>query len=273
MIFDWHKHPSRPTDNVCHPQHRCHGLNAEGYGISWNPLVQGHLLSCASDGDICLWDIKSNSGVDISSLRTFSGHSAGVEDIDWSKYFPNIFGSVGDDSLIAIWDTRESSDGKPTKKVAKAHDSDINCISFNPKNEHLFATGGSDGIVKLWDLRKLDKSIHDMPGHKAGVYQLSWSPFDEYIIASSSEDRRVNVWDTSRIGEEQSPEDAEDGPPELLFIHGGHTAKVFDFSWNANEPWFVASVAEDNVLQVWQMVRLQFIFSSCKFLSFFFSFF
>lgn len=27
-------------------------------------------------------------------------------------------------------------------------------------------------------------------------------------------------------GEEQGPEDAEDGPPELLFIHGGHTAKI-----------------------------------------------
>ncbi len=25
----------------------------------------------------------------------------------------------------------------------------------------------------------------------------------------------------SKIGEEQTPEDAEDGPPELLFIHGG----------------------------------------------------
>jgi hypothetical protein len=27
-------------------------------------------------------------------------------------------------------------------------------------------------------------------------------------------------------GEEQTAEDAEDGPPELLFIHGGHTAKI-----------------------------------------------
>lgn len=34
------------------------------------------------------------------------------------------------------------------------------------------------------------------------------------------------MWDLSKIGEEQSPEDAEDGPPELLFIHGGHTAKI-----------------------------------------------
>jgi len=40
------------------------------------------------------------------------------------------------------------------------------------------------------------------------------------------------------------------------FIHGGHTSKISDFSWNPNEPWVIASVAEDNILQVWQMVRV-----------------
>ncbi len=48
----------------------------------------------------------------------------------------------------------------------------------------------------------------------------------------------------------QSEEDAQDGPPELLFIHGGHTSKISDFSWNPNDDWVVASVAEDNILQV-----------------------
>lgn len=42
----------------------------------------------------------------------------------------------------------------------------------------------------------------------------------------------------------------QDGPPELLFIHGGHTAKISDFTWNPNEPWVVCSVSEDNILQV-----------------------
>ena len=51
----------------------------------------------------------------------------------------------------------------------------------------------------------------------------------------------------------QTPEDAEDGPPELLFIHGGHTAKISDFAWNGQDEWVVASVAEDNILQIWQM--------------------
>ena len=48
----------------------------------------------------------------------------------------------------------------------------------------------------------------------------------------------------------QSAEDAEDGPPELLFVHGGHTSKVSDFAWNPSDDWVVASVAEDNILQV-----------------------
>lgn len=56
-----------------------------------------------------------------------------------------------------------------------------------------------------------------------------------------------------RIGEEQSPEEAAEGPLELLFIHGGHTSKIYDFSWNPCEDWIIASVAEDNIIQIWQM--------------------
>ena len=39
------------------------------------------------------------------------------------------------------------------------------------------------------------------------------------------------------------------------FIHGGHTAKISDFSWNPNEPWVICSVSEDNIMQVWQMAE------------------
>lgn len=113
---------------------------------------------------------------------------------------------------------------------------------------------------------------------------MQWSPHNETILASSGTDRRLHVWDLSKIGEEQSAEDAEDGPPELLFIHGknsaelnqppleavmycvyvkvgnlvagGHTAKISDFSWNPTESWVICSVSEDNIMQVWQMVSV-----------------
>jgi histone-binding protein RBBP4 len=81
--------------------------------------------------------------------------------------------------------------------------------------------------------------VYSLLGHSSEVVQLSWSPHNEAVLASSATDRRVHIWDLSRIGQELSEEDTGDGAPELLFVHGGHTAKVSDFSWNPNDPWFV----------------------------------
>jgi len=82
----------------------------------------------------------------------------------------------------------------------------------------------------------------------------------------------VNIWDLDQIGVEQTPDDQEDGPPELLFIHGGnyiprpyviqsidisptgHTARPSDFCWapGEGENWTVATTSEDNIVMVWQ---------------------
>ena len=63
------------------------------------------------------------------------------------------------------------------------------------------------------------------------------------------------IWDLSKIGEELTTDEARDGPPELLFVHGGHTGRVADFSWSRDDSWTIASVADDNVLQIWQMAE------------------
>lgn len=38
-----------------------------------------------------------------------------------------------------------------------------------------------------------------------------------------------------------------------LFMHGGHTNRISDFSWNLHDPWVLCSAAEDNLLQVWKV--------------------
>jgi histone-binding protein RBBP4 len=132
---------------------------------------------------------------------------------------------------------------------------EVNCLSFNPYNEFILVTGSADKAVNLWDIRNLKTKLHSFEGHADEIFQVQWSPFNETVLASASSDRRLNIWDLSRIGEQQSEEDAQDGPPELLFIHGGHTNRISDFSWNPNEPWVISSVAEDNILQIWQMAE------------------
>ncbi|ORY48532.1 WD40 repeat-like protein [Rhizoclosmatium globosum] len=253
-IFDRTRHPNNPKDNICAPEIKLMGHSKEGYGVSWHPKNEGLILSASEDTTICLWDIKGTTKEkrELDALRTFTGHTAWVEDVAWHELNESIFASVGDDKKLFIWDTRSASNSQPLSHC-DAHMQEINCVAFNPQNEYIVATGSADKTVALWDMRNFKSRLHTLDSHLDEILQIQWSPFSPTILASSSGDRRLNVWDLSRIGEEQTPEDAEDGPPELLFVHGGHTNKISDFSWNKNEEWVLCSVAEDNVCQVWQM--------------------
>lgn len=199
-----------------------------------------------------MWDIEgARSSDNVEPLTTFTGHTSVVEDVAWNNHHENFFLSVGDDGKIILWDRRSD---KPQKK-ASGHNREINTVAFNPFSEWIFATGSSDATACLWDVRNMDNSLYTLRGHTDQVYHLQWSPFNETVLATGGYDRRINIWDISRIGQQQSELQAEDGPPELLFIHGGHTAKISDLCWNPTEDWVIASVAEDNILQVWQMAE------------------
>ena len=281
-LWDLSKHPSFPDEKAGGPSFAPQGVLVghlkEGYGLCWSPHEAGRLVSASEDHTVCLWDVNpilsgagagaaaaaaagagagmgAGAATRIAPTSTFRGHTGVVEDVDWSHRDPNLVGSVGDDRRIMIWDVRQVNPSKPVRSVEEAHSGDVNSIAFNPVNEFLLATGSSDRTVKLWDMRNLKKPMQTFEGHTDEVYNVEWAAFNESILASCSADRRVGIWDLSRIGMEQSPEDAEDGPPELLFLHGGHTSKVSDFSWNMNDEWTMASCSEDNVLQVWNMAE------------------
>ncbi|XP_037300869.1 chromatin assembly factor 1 p55 subunit-like [Manduca sexta] len=258
LVFDYTKHPSKPEPSGdCHPDLRLRGHQKEGYGLSWNPNLNGYLLSASDDHTICLWDINATpkEGRVIEAKSVFTGHTAVVEDVAWHLLHESLFGSVADDQKLMIWDTRCNNTSKPSHTV-DAHTAEVNCLSFNPYSEFILATGSADKTVALWDLRNLKLKLHSFESHKDEIFQVQWSPHNETILASSGTDRRLHVWDLSKIGEEQTARRCRgDGPPELLFIHGGHTAKISDFSWNPNEPWVICSVSEDNIMQVWQMAE------------------
>ncbi|CAJ0944761.1 unnamed protein product, partial [Mesorhabditis belari] len=260
-VFNYQNFPQiPPNDGQCKPTLKLRGHTKEGYGLSWNPNLAGHLLSASDDQTVCLWDISSNvsggtaAGSFVDAKNKFHAHQSVVEDVAWHVLHDSVFGSVGDDKKLMIWDTRSNNTKTPAHTV-DAHTAEVNCLSFNPYSEFILATGSADKTVALWDLRNLKLKLHSFESHKDEIFQVQWSPHNETILASSGTDRRLHVWDLSKIGEDQSPEDAEDGPPELLFIHGGHTAKISDFSWNPNEPWVVCSVSEDNIMQIWQMAE------------------
>lgn len=123
-------------------------------------------------------------------------------------------GTVSDDLTWQVIDMRMAGYQKALYKK-EAHTDAINCLAFHPKFESILATGSADKTIALWDLRNFDTKIHSYEGHRDPVVNLEWHPQDDAILASSSYDRRICMWDASKIGDEQTEDEAEDGPPEL----------------------------------------------------------
>lgn len=252
-VFDVSKHPSVPKDGSFRPEHQCTGHTKEGYGLSWNPHIAGQLLSGSDDGSICLWDINQ-ACMKIAALSTWQDHVDVVEDVSWHAHNPHVFGSVGDDRQLLLWDARNKQQD-PFARVTAAHCADINAIAFNQHHEFLLATGSADETIKVWDIRNTSEAIHTLSGHTKEVFQLQWAPFSASILSSCGADRRVRVWDLNKIGAGQTsvPNLHDDGPDELMFIHGGHNDKISDLSWNPRDDWILASVSDDNILQIWRI--------------------
>ena len=79
-VFDCTKHPagldmapSGETDGqngagTASPEHTLRGHTEPGFAVAWSPHAQGHLLSGANDGLICMWDITAGQQVNRYSL-------------------------------------------------------------------------------------------------------------------------------------------------------------------------------------------------------------
>lgn len=255
LIWDKSKHSSMPNPNQ-KPQIELVGHNTEGYGLSWSPLEAGHLATASEDHTVRLWDITqaTKDHSTLSATRTYSHHQSIVNDVQYHPFHKSLIGSVSDDLTLQIIDTRSPEmDKAAVVSGSDQHKGAINALAFNPAAETVLATGSEDSTIAIWDMRNLRHKVHALEGHHDSVTALEWHPFEESVLGSSSYDRRIIFWDLARVGEEQNPEDSQDGPPELLFMHGGHTNRISDFSWNMHNPWVVCSAADDNLIQVWKV--------------------
>ena len=138
-----------------------------------------------------------------------------MNDVQHHPIHSSLIGTVSDDLTLQILDTRNPTTSASATQAIDGHQDAVNALSFNPASEYVLATGSADKTIAIWDLRNLKSKLHALIGHQDSVTSLAWHPFEEAILGSSSYDRRIIFWDLSRVGEEQTPEDQEDGAPEL----------------------------------------------------------
>ncbi|KAJ9180728.1 hypothetical protein P3X46_008940 [Hevea brasiliensis] len=234
------------------------GHKDEGYAIDWSPRVTGRLVSGDCKNCIHLWEPTSGATWNVGSA-SFIGHSASVEDLQWSPTEDEVFASCSVDGSIAIWDIRL---GKSPAISFKAHNADVNVISWNRLASVMLASGSDDGTFSIRDLRLLsqnqeeDKSVvAHFQYYKQPVTSIEWSPHEASVLAVSSSDNQLTIWDLSLEKDEE--EEAEfraktneqvnapaDIPPQLLFVHQGQK-DLKELHWHGQIPGMLVSTAAD----------------------------
>jgi WD40 repeat protein len=113
------------------------------------------VLSSSDDCSIMLWESEDDRGLEkfrcIGSAKEV--HEFAIYSVDWSHHSGYIACGSGDNevSIHAVGNGMDKSLLSCECK-AIAHESDVNCVRWNPKAEFsdLLATAGDDGLVKIW---------------------------------------------------------------------------------------------------------------------------
>ena len=260
-VFDTQRHYNEPEPGAGFvPDLELRGgLAAEGYGLAWSGAAEGVLAACGNDGRLAVWDTAAapgrRSAVDAPRECCARAHAGAAEDVRFHPHSAHVLATAGDDGFWRVWDLRAPLAPERCAAAVSHGGTEVNSVAFAPAWEHTVAAGGNDGRLLVWDVRCLAQPLLAVAHAHYRVLQLEWSPRFGHVLASiGDEEAVVKISDVSR-GTPQEPGEsaaAAEWPPQLLFVHAGHRAPVTDFSWNANDPWTVASVGEDLLLEVWQ---------------------
>ncbi|RKP31773.1 WD40 repeat-like protein [Metschnikowia bicuspidata] len=230
-----------------------------GYCLSWSAHEKGRLITALANSTIAVRDVFRTG--DDAVLGSTDPHAAGVNDVSWHCFDASVFAAVTEDDRMMLYDARAAGGAVLSfhSQRGSSERSGINALAFSPFSRNLVALGGANSNISLVDLRMLSKNsgaqglLHTMMGHGDGISCMGFSTHVDGVLATGSQDRRVIIWDLSKIGEEQSQEDAEDGSPEIFMMHAGHTGAITDFSWCPFAKWTLATLADDNIVHIWKV--------------------
>jgi DDB1- and CUL4-associated factor 13 len=203
-------------------------------GLSWSQ--EGHVLSCASDKTIKLWDPYHTPKTNSTPVASWIGKDP-YTSISHHRTSPSF--AVCASSSIHIHDTSRSN-SPPTSVLAwpTAVNSLTSC-AFNQTETSLLVSAGTDHSLVLYDLRTntaLHKSTLTFTANT-----LAWNPMEAFNFAAGSEDHNVYLFDMRKMG-------------RALNVLRDHVAAVMDVAFSPTGTELVTA-SYDRTVRLWSRER------------------
>lgn len=162
--------------------------------------LKSYLFSAGKDMMVFVWKLD-NGSFSIGCIGKYKGHSSAIGSICASNYYLPMFASGSRDGCLKLWISSKLNSKGPTykfyiKNSIKAHDKEVNCVTFSPNNT-IVATSSQDRNIKLWKSKSL-MLIATLRGHRRGVRTVRFSPTNQILI-SSSNDCSIRIWSLSTL--------------------------------------------------------------------------
>ena len=197
----------------------------EGYALDWSPLTWGRLAAGSCNSQIWLYRLADDTQfIKEGSLQS---HKKSVEDVQFSPSQEHVLASCSVDQTVKLWDLRATQ--MKAQISFRAHDCDVNVLSWNATSKFLLASGDDKGEFRIWDLRMLDHkslnqssydSITRIRWHTQAITSLQFEPGEDSVLAVASADNKLTIWDFSVEVDDAAPQE-DDIPPQLMFLHQG----------------------------------------------------
>ena len=238
-VFDRTKHATFKLDQRPHPELK-HQAGNEGYGLQFSPTTPGLLLTGDSKSlnVYHVTDATENEQLTQKIGPRYSFEQS-VEDAVWFKTHDSLIVTAGAQSSVV--DIR-------TNKVALKLPitSTLSCDSHSSLISTLIVA--NDKHIELLDLRNLETTLHTFKYHNEEVIKCRFSPTHPNIFASTAGNRLI-VWDVCKSASMSDDE----APPEVLFLHGGHNARIGDFDFHPTIPFQLTTVDDENICQIFKI--------------------
>ena len=168
-------------------------------------------------------------------IRTFDGHSGGVQSVSMSADGKYVL-SGSNDGTLKLW---EASTGLCLRTM-EGHRSGVNSVSLSADGKYALSGSGdlsrSDGMLKLWEM-STGQCLRTYEGHRSGVQSVSMSADGKYVL-SGSNDGTLKLWEVST--------------GQCLQTLEGHNGSVESVSLSADGR-YALSGSGDESLKLWDV--------------------